>query len=338
MTFKILARSETSDKSAFDTLFAKTPSLLRTTEEVFGMAPEAWTQALLSRPLPFPCEFWIATENDNVIGRIGANLSPFYKDHGYLGFFEAKDKSTAHSLLEKASSWLRAKGVKAAVGPVNLNTWLPYRFRTDWKDPQVFSWEPNHPRSYSEYFESFGFQNHASYHTNGYTGLKDLFESTKADYEKALQKGFSFRPLIAEQMLQKDIPSLHRITMAAFQKNFLFEPVPLDYFKEFYVPLAKKENLEHAVFAVSPSGEDVGYFFNIIEKDYFVLKTVGIDPVARGNGLSNAMLHHCLITAVPKGLEKTISALVKAGNQSESYGKKQKHLWTHEYTLYKKDL
>ncbi len=126
--------------------------------------------------------------------------------------------------------------------------------------------------------------------------------------------------------------------MSSFQKNFLFEPVPLEYFKEFYVPLAKKENLEYAFFAVSPSGEDVGYIFNFVEKDYFITKTVGVDPIARGQGLSNAMMHMALCKALPRGIEKTISALMSSGNQSESYGKKQKTLWRHEYTLYKKDL
>ncbi len=73
------------------------------------------------------CRFWIAYRQGIPVGRISAQIDSLHIDRyqdstGFWGMLEAENrKDTVEALLHKAEQWLRAHGIKQALGPFNLS-------------------------------------------------------------------------------------------------------------------------------------------------------------------------------------------------------------------------
>lgn len=69
-----------------------------------------------------------SSQSGKIIGRISAiynrtHLEKYNDDCGFFGFFDSVDDvKVSKMLLDKASDWLRSKGLKYIVGPTNLTT------------------------------------------------------------------------------------------------------------------------------------------------------------------------------------------------------------------------
>lgn len=339
---EILSRNPSQD---FVTRFAECQQDVRKEPYRVGILPPLVWATFLKMPLPIPAEFWIARVAGRTVGRVGANVSAVYKGVGYIGFFEVnvtldRASEAAEGLLSVACAWLRSQGVKKAYGPLDINTWFPYRFHVaSGKGGEAFfGWEPVNPPDYVHYFNENGFAELERYHSQGCRGVGAIMEKTKTDYDRALAMGFTFRPFDGSELLDSEVPLLYDISMAGFQSNFLFEPIPLEAFRQLYVPIANKIDMSLARFVSDPEGKAVGFFFIFEDQGYMVLKSVAVLPEARGKGLSNALIHSSSIEAQKRGLDRIIVALVKSGAQSESYEKKCAPMWRHEYALFQRDL
>jgi GNAT superfamily N-acetyltransferase len=148
-------------------------------------------------------------------------------------------------------------------------------------------------------------------------------------------------PIDTEHLLDREIPKLHRLSMAGFADAHLFEPFPEPLFRQLYVPLADKNaqgQLRHSCFIEAPSGEVIGFSFNFVQGSRLILKTIAVLPEYRGKGLSNAAMFPGVELAVREGIHDWVTALVKTGAQSESYGRQYPSQWRHEYVLFSKTL
>src|SRR6185295_3769897 len=127
-------------------------------------------------------------------------------------------------------AWLKAKGVRQAVGPMNLNTWFPYRYRTD-DHALSFLWEPTNPPEYPRYFQSAGYTVCEQYHTQGSAGLAAYAAKTRPVYTQAVAEGFQFRPFDGPNFMEREIPILFDLSVAGFNSNFMYEPISLQQFR-----------------------------------------------------------------------------------------------------------
>lgn len=333
-------------REEFIAAFASTPSEVRRDPYRVGLpAAETWA-GFLTMPFPFAREFWLVRgEGGRPLGRIGANLST-RTGCGYIGFYEVdvthpEADKIGSRLLGAALNWLRASGATDAYGPLAFNTWFPYRFRLhgcEHDGGPTFAWEPVNPPEYVEAWSAAGFREVEGYHSQGLAGLAEFAERTRGSFEAARQKGFTFRPFDASALFEREVPLLYSLSMAGFRDNLLFETIPFEAFRRLYVPLAGKADLSLATFVMDSKGAECGFFFCFADQGYLVLKTVTMADSARGMGLSNALAHFSAINALKAGCDKHITALVRSGAQSESYAKKSKPLWRHNYALFHRAL
>lgn len=336
-------RSQARAEGRFDEfakIFSSVPSAVRPAKEAPLLWPAPLWVSLLQLPFPRPTEFWVTRSGHQ---RIGANVSLTNPDVGFIGFFET-DTSTKEALaigkglLHEAEAFLKSKGVKTVYGPLNYNTWFPYRFGLPKDDELTFSWEPFQPKEYPQVWMEGGFTVCESYQSVGLGDLQGYAEKCRPAYERAVQEGYSFRPVDADRLESHEIPALYEISMEGFRDNFLFEPLDPQGFAGIYVPAMKKADLSYSFFVLDKNGKEVGFFYGFVDQGYLVLKTVAVRNEARGKGLSNALTYLQATAALAKGHSKMITALVKTGAQSESYKKKATPLWTHDYVLLKKEI
>lgn len=348
---KLSETQEASERQDWIRAFSKLPSDVRPEAFRAGLLPESVWQAFLLQPTPFAKEFWILEVEGRCLGRVGASLSPVRPGTGAIGFFEVdvrhpEAQRMGCELLEVASAWLTSQGVTVAHGPMNFNTWFPYRFRieegtqsqTHPDDAIHFGWEPVNPPEYVEIFARAGFQPLEVYHSQGHEGLAAFAAATQPAYERALGRGFQFRMFDSQRVMETEVPALYEVSMQGFKDNFLFEPIPFEAFRSLYVPIAGKLDLSLSHLALSPEGKPLAFFFCFEDHGYVVYKSVAVSPEARGQGLSNAVAYLAAEAGVKRGLTKMITALVKTGAQSESYAKKVQLLWEHKYALFSKTL
>ncbi|MCM2321760.1 MAG: GNAT family N-acetyltransferase [Oligoflexia bacterium] len=343
----IRALSSEQDREGFIRIFGAAQARLRQDPYRVGLLAESVAQGFARAAQPFPTEFWLAEEDGELVGRIGAAMSGLSwegRKTAAIGFFECDPARpiVARSLMEAASAWARAQGAERLVGPMNFNTWFSYRFRVGDASGALasgeapFAFEPVNPPEYPRWFETWGFRPVERYHSQAFS-LEGLAEKTAPDRERALAAGYTLRELDSGALLEKEVPILHRISMECFKDNFLFQPLPFELFRQLYVPIAGKADFRLSRFVVDPNGREVGFFFVLREREYAVMKTIAMLPEGRGKGLSNALFHESSRAALELGHRSAIAALVRSGAQSESYARKSQELWRHDYVLYGKE-
>lgn len=348
---KLKSYAHADDKHAFARAFSLLPGQLRGGRFRNALIPERLECRLIEMQLPVPRAFWLLEQDGDPIGRIGASVSYHDAPTGYVGFFEvdtrlAASENAAQILIGAACGFLQGKASRV-YGPVNLNTWLPYRFRVNERDQRCFPWEPVNPPDYVEHFMAAGFERSVDYHSTAFGNLDQFLKQTARDYEGALAKGFRFRQLDWSRLFEGDASMLYRIANEAFADSFLFEIVPQPLFDQF-IDQFHKPGKDCSYVAVSPQGEDVGFFYAFTDQHhpssgatpetYAVLKSTGVAKQARGQRLSNALAHLVVKSAAAKGAQFGIAALVRSGIQSESYAKKGTPFWQHHYALFEKNL
>ena len=194
-SLSVVSRTDSIDKAAFETAFAELPDRVRRGDYRTGLLPGVVWRSF--RPG--------ASRNGGVLDRPSRRQRADSRQRrrflipscGAVGFFEvdlsdAAYAETAKMLLASASQWLHMRGVTQFIGPLDLNTWFPYRFRTDFEDKRFFTWEPVNPPEYPRLFVENGFRMAQEYHSVGTSGLAAYAEKTEQDLRKALEGGFNF--------------------------------------------------------------------------------------------------------------------------------------------------
>jgi len=107
---------------------------------------------------------FLATDRDGeVVGRIagiinGMHLRKYADDIGFVGFFECVDDyPTAAALLDRATEWLRSRGMRAVRGPTNPSMNDTCGMLVDGFDSRPAVMMPYNPPFYPEFFERYGF-------------------------------------------------------------------------------------------------------------------------------------------------------------------------------------
>lgn len=340
---RLMRRSESGDAAAFDARFVAAGADLRTPERRQGMLPPPIEARLLSLPRWFDAEFWLAEGPHGVVGRIGASLSPVHPDAGYFGFLEVDPTrpdsgATAELMLAAAGAWIAGHGRASMVGPMMFHTWLPYRYRVDGRKEQ-FAWEPGPPPVAVDELHRAGFEVEMRYRSTAVEGLDALVAHTAAAHHRAIESGFTMVPADPATFQSAE---LHAITMAAFADAHRIEPIPQALFDQINLAMAARVGFQDARLAFDPAGRLAGYFFAFEEAGspapWLVWKTIALRHDVRGQGLSNALFHDVLRAAVARGIDRGIAALTRDGVQSESYARKCRPLWRHEYALFRKPL
>ena len=228
------------------------------------------------------------------------------------------------ALLNEASVYAREQGATSLIGPMEGDTWHPYRLVSESDGRAPFLMEPE-------------------------TGIHDLPAFTKAGFE-VISSYFSAEVVLSNAISQTVINSLpglkispwdeqdpevllrevHRLSLQAFAQNPFFKSITAEAFLDLYLPLVPLLNPELILFARDPQGALQGFLFglpnyaegpepkSVILKSYASLqKGVGqrlssqFYRAARDVGYSHAI--HALMH------ERNLSAERSAGNGGKRF-------------------
>lgn len=131
---------------------------------------------------------FIALRNGRPVGRILASDDPRYNAQhnasvGCFGLFECvDDREVAHPLLDAAAQWIRDRGRREIMGPIDYSTNYPLGLLVDGFDTPPRVMMNHHPRYYASLLESWGLAK-----------VKDLFGWWFVDSQDMVAR---WRPLV----------------------------------------------------------------------------------------------------------------------------------------------
>ena len=174
---------------------------------------------------------FLAEDGGKTVGRISAHINhnhnAFHNDRvGFFGFFETiQSREVASALFEKASEFLREKGMDTMRGPMNFSTNETCGLLMNAFDEMPYIMMPYNPPFYAELIENAGFST-----------AKDLvcyhLDNTIFDYERIgkvaerIQKksNITLRGVDLRRM-EEEIKIIKKIYNSAWEKNWGFVPM-----------------------------------------------------------------------------------------------------------------
>ena len=243
--------------------------------------------------------------------------TPPYREHriGVIGHYAVTDRSAAHRVLHHACEQLEARGCTLAVGPMDGNTWRPYRLVTDFGSEAAFFLEPTNPREWPGHFVENGFEPLAEYFSalNNDLAYEDPLIRRVAEQMNALN--IRLRSLDA-QHFDDDLRRIYSVAAVSFQDNLLYQLLPEEDFLRLYRPLQHIVDHDFVLIAECHN-EPVGFVFAVPDLlqgkrgetiDTLIVKSLAILPEHQYAGLGYLLLGQVRSTACQRGYTRLIHA------------------------------
>lgn len=288
---------------------------------------------------------------------------------GFFGCFEAASGAQAevNALMDEAIKWAKARGLQRLYGPIDFNTYGPYRLRTD-AEPGAgcFIGEPYSLPHYPAMLERTG-ASIAQRYVSQITDVETIQAALQAKLpllDQLQGQGFTLAPLTPQRWLER-LDELHGMIDDIFGANFAYTPLSLESFKQACGPsFIQKADPERSVLLTTADGRVGGFW--LVYPDYsplvsqgagdarlspdqlsyephaaqalaqgnrtLIFKTVGVRPDLRRLGLMDAMSAWSLLR-IQGRYDRLIGALIREDNPSRRFA--QAHLLAERgYTLY----
>jgi GNAT superfamily N-acetyltransferase len=263
---------------------------------------------------------------------------------GVIGDFAATSSAAAGKVLSFAEAELTRRGCTVAVGPMNGNTWRPYRFVTDPGTEPPFFLEPTNPPEWPAWWRTAGFEPLAEYYSSATDDLTTRDPRLTDAAARMAAAGISIRPLDSAQF-EEDLARIYDVSIVSFQDNYLYTPLPREDFFTQYRAIQKRVKPELVLLA-EQAAKPVGYVFAVPDFAQaqrgepittVIVKTLAVLPARANAGLGALLLGRVHEAAQSLGFTRAIHALMHETNKSRNLSARYART-VRRYTLFAKRL
>ena len=249
---------------------------------------------------------------------------------GLIGHYAAEDDDSAAAILDAALGRLREQGCDCAVGPMDGNTWRPYRFVVEPGTEPPFFLEPANPPEWPRQFARAGFSELATYSSAVAPDLTAVDPRLPAAEGRLADAGVTIRPLRLDRA-DEELAAVFRLSLSSFAGNFLYTPLTLDEFLEQnrrILPVVHPE----LVLLAERGGALAGFAFAVPDvlavrraeggrksatyAPAAIVKTVAVTPDSAHRGLGSVLVGRVHRRAHELGFSRAIHALMHDANVS----------------------
>jgi len=266
------------------------------------------------------------------------------KPNGLIGHFYAETAEDAAEVLKQAEALLLQQGCQKAIGPMNGNTWKPYRFVSWSDDSPPFFMEPQNPIEWPAYWQDAGFSPFYEY-ISSVTDKLEMSDPRLPRTKERLQKnGIKWRS-IERYCFEEDLRKVFKLSLETFSNNILYTPISEAIFLKQYLPYADKVDTDLTMIATDENDDCCGFVFAIpdyqqLKRDEklsrIIVKTLAVSGKRRSVGLGSVLVEKVQKKAAEKGFTESIHALMYSQNASANIGKFSRTM--RRYTIYHKNL
>ena len=263
---------------------------------------------------------------------------------GLIGHYAADSQSAATFLITDACRRLAEEGCSQAIGPMDGNTWRPYRFITQRGPEPIFFLESVNPDSWPQHFTANGFTPLKSYYTASATDLSCPQPKIQCLNERLINAGIIFRQINLDRF-EDELRGLYGLCLLSFSENFLFTPICEAEFMRMHLPL-KSFICPELVLIAEVDDSPIGLAFGIPNYreadrgqtiDTLIIKSLAAHPAYRGIGLGSVLIARCHSAAKELGFTRAIHAYIIEDNISRKISAHYARP-IRQYHLFKKEL
>ncbi|MBX5481496.1 MAG: GNAT family N-acetyltransferase [Myxococcaceae bacterium] len=210
-------------------------------------------------------QLFLARRNGKIVGRIAAIDDPHYNQFhntevGFFGMFESvNEPGVAAALFDAAAEWVRSRGMKSMLGPVNLSTNHDCGLLVEGFGSPPAMMMPYNPRYYPALFEATGFRKAKDLWTYELSTSVAPPEEVLRAAERLREEGVRVRPLNLRD-LRSERRILKQIYNAMLGRQWGFVPMSdaeFDFIAERLRPLAVLRS--ELCFIAEVDGEPVAF-------------------------------------------------------------------------------
>lgn len=238
-------------------------------------------------------------------------------------------------------AWLRARGCRRVLGPMEVCTWFPYRANLGPHDLPPF---PTEPAAAPEPWLAAGYAVVARYTSQFVPHGPQLRDLEGAGVRVPL--GFRLRTLDPARV-EAALHDAWRISLQAFAGAFAFVPVTFEVFRALHLPSAARLDPAFALLLDDPEGEPAAFCLTFpggppgdgpFPQGTVIYKTLAVRPDCQGLGLGRVLLHRVHRAALERGyLGGLVHALMWTRSTSQRMAPGAGRV-IREYVLYRKRL
>ena len=292
-------------------------------------------------------QFIMYDEQHRWHSHVVARISPTLLDQqgnplGLLGFFDSfREPQLGSAILQAACQWLRDQGCYSIIGPMDGDTWHSYRLNVGPFAEPAFLSEPTNPEYYASLWQNAGFEVCTGYHSKVVDDVEAVIPVVRADYERAVQNGFTFRKIDLANF-DSELKLIHGLSIRAFNHNLFYDEISFDEFKSLYTSARSVVDEDLIWFANDPRGAAIGFLFCIVDYGRAVnamrgqtgllaklrflwnkrhanavnFKSICVLPKYRRSGVAAALMHQGYMSAWKKGYRRANLCLIHDDNPS----------------------
>lgn len=231
------------------------------------------------------------------------------------------------ALLAQAEGVLRGLGVRRARGPLDGNTFFPYRCSLGPTESPPF---PTEPVCTPEVWRSAGWREDGRY-VSVFAPL-----SERLCREAPVPSGWTLRTLNMERF-EVELASLYRVTCSAFAGAWRYQAVPFGVFAAIYGAMRTTIDPRWVYVLEDSTGEVQGYFLNFVAGDVMICKTLALTSATHGQRLSWPLVSRLHRDARELGLRGAVHALMHETANSLFFAEPGCQV-IRRYALYQKSL
>lgn len=263
---------------------------------------------------------WIVRRDDQLRGRAVAQPLRGHQGAGNVALFEClDDPEAAAALLSACESFLRERGCRRVLGPLDGDTWHGYR-TAQASEFAPFRLDRTTPAWYGRLFQAAGYEVGEEYVSTWIDRAALSWNRLDRGLARLAASGGRIEVFDPEAW-DDQLDRLHGLSQAAFAHNAWASPLDRDDFHALYRGFRAMIAPDWIQWAVSGDGTPLGYVFSIPDRrpdgaSIRVVKTVAVSdrPEARGLGALLVELVHR--RAFDEGCSGVVHALMHVRNPS----------------------
>lgn len=263
---------------------------------------------------------------------------------GLIGHYAADSQTAANLLISDACRRLAVNGCSQVIGPMDGNTWRPYRLITQRGSEPIFFLEPDHPDTWPLHFTTSGFKPLKTYYSSLATDLSCPQPKIQLLNERLIKAGVKFRQINLGRF-EDELRRLYGFCLLSFSENFLFAPICEAEFMRMYLSL-KPFVCPELVLIAEYDDSPIGLVFGIRNYreadrgqtiDTLIIKSLAVHPAQRGRGLGSVLLARCHSAAKNLGYTRAIHTFMIEDNISRKISAHYARP-IRQYRLFEKEL
>ncbi len=242
-----------------------------------------------------------------------------------VGEFRCDDADAGRALLDDAIERLARMGFEYVIGPMDGDTWHPYRLVVDSDGSAPFPLEPSNPIWHVGAFADFETVARYTSARADTWRQRDLAAYARRVHDAGIRVR-SFDRTRAEA----DLRAIYRLSAATFERNFLYTPISEAAFMELYRPLVERVDPRLILMAEDDSLQ--AFLFAYVNARTAIVKTYASQRPGLG-----AYLIEQFQAGPAAGCDAIVHALMHEDNISQNNSRKSARTFR-RYALYGKRL